>query len=123
MATEIEELDRELGDIEGDVDNGVELDLESEVEGDLESEAEGDLESEAEGDLKSEAERDLESELKSKLKDINRKMDITAITLSGASSNHNHKKMASKEPILALIIPNSLFSLWKRRREIEESLK
>lgn len=72
MATEIEELDRELGDMEGDVDNGVELDSESEVEGDLESEAEG--------DLKSEAEQDLESKLKSKLKDINRKMDITAIT-------------------------------------------
>ena len=29
--------------------------------------------------------------------------------------------MASKETILALIIPNSLFSLWKRR-EIDESL-
>ena len=73
--------------------------------------------------MKSEVERDLESELKSKLKDISRKMDITEITLSGASSNHNYKKMASKEPIPALIILNSLFSLWKRRREIEESLK
>ena len=49
-------------------------------------------------------------------------MDITTITLSGASSNqHDYKKMASKETILALIIPNSLFSLWKRR-EIDESL-
>ena len=49
-------------------------------------------------------------------------MDITTITLSGASSNqHDYKKMASKETILALIIPNSLFSLWKRR-EIDELL-
>ena len=49
-------------------------------------------------------------------------MDITTITLSGAASNrHDYKKMASKETILALIIPNSLFSLWKRR-EIDESL-
>ena len=102
MTTEIEELDRELGDMEGDVDNGVKLDSESEVEGDLESEAEGDLESKAE--------RDLKSELKNELKDINRKMNITTITYSVASSNHHYKKMASKEPILALII------------EIEESL-
>ena len=68
--------------------------------------------------------RDLESELKSELQDFNKKLDITTITLSGAASNrHDDKKMASKETILALIIPNSLFNLWKRRREIEESLK
>ena len=72
MVTEIEELDRELGDMEGDVHNGVKLDSESEVEGDFESEAEGDLESKAE--------RDLKSELKSELKDIHRKMNITTIT-------------------------------------------
>ena len=44
------------------------------------------------------------------------------VTLSGASSSHNYKKMVSKEPVVVLMIPNSLFSLWKQRREIEESL-
>ena len=81
-------------------------------------EAERDLQSNLEG----EEERDLESELKSELECIKEKLLATTITLSGARSNNNFKKMASKQPILSLMVPNSLFSLWKRRRDIEERL-
>ena len=73
-------------------------------------------------DLEAEEERDLESELKIELECIQEKLLATAITLSGARSNNNFKKMASKEPIVSLKIPNSLFSLWKKRRDIEEGV-
>ena len=73
-------------------------------------------------ELEDEEERDLENELKSELECIKEKLLATKIALSGARSNNNFKKMASKEPILSLMIPNSLFSLWKKRRDIEERL-
>ena len=76
------------------------------------------LESDLQSDVESEGERDLESELEN----INDQLDTTTIALSGAPSNHNYKKIASKEPVLSLMIPNILFSLWRRRREIEERL-
>ena len=81
-----------------------------------------DLESEMQSEMESEVERDLESKLKSELESINEKLATIAITLTGASSNRNYKKIASQEPVIALLIPNSLFGLWKRRTEIEESL-
>ena len=80
------------------------------------------LESDLQSNVESEGERDLESELKGELESINEQLDTTTIALSGAPSNHNYKKIASKEPVLSLMIPNSLFSLWRRRREIEERL-
>ena len=73
-------------------------------------------------ELEDEEERDLENELKSELECIKEKLLATKIALSGARSNNNFKKMASKEPILSLMIPNNLFSLWKKRRDIEERL-
>ena len=77
---------------------------------------------ELQSDVEDEVEKDLESKLKGELESINEKLNTTTITLSGATSNHNYKKIAGKEPVLSLMIPNSLFSLWKQRREIEERL-
>ena len=78
--------------------------------------------SDLQSDMKDEVERDMEKELKGKLESINEKLATTTITLSGATSNHNYKKIAGKEPVLSSMIPNSLFSLWKQKREIEEGL-
>ena len=79
------------------------------------------VERDLQSDLEGEEERDLESELKSKLECIKEKLLATTIALSGARSNNNFKKTANKQPILSLMVPNSLFSLWKRG-DIEKRL-
>jgi len=100
----------------------LEMDMASESERDLESQPERDLESEPERDLESEPKRDLESELKSELESINKKLETITITLTSPASNRNHKKIASKEPVVALLTPNNLFSLWQRQRQLEDAL-
>lgn len=93
MTTGIKELKRELHGIKGDLyHNGSELGKYSVME------------------LENEAERDLECQLKSKLENINKKLHTITVILSGASSREN--KIATKDKVLTLIIPNSLLSLW-----------
>ena len=73
---------------------------------------------------------DLEEESESEADRLYKQLDAVrkqakelTITASAAASNPNHKKLLAKgQPILSLIIPNSLLLLWSNRKKLETKL-
>ena len=66
---------------------------------------------------------DIRMTIEEELESINIKIKDTRIALGDASSNSHWKTIPSQDAVVAaMLVPNSLYCLWQRRREIESQL-